>query len=89
MNIYLTILLVFILLLIIYWLYKKYTTNKENKQNKLLSSLIEAIKNHITITLYNMQQFINISNKMKKILLQYAYKYKHDDIIKILSIYII
>jgi hypothetical protein len=73
---------VIILLLIVYWLYKRYKNKKEKKR---LESLIELIKNHITITLYNIQQFIIIPDNMKKILLKYAQEYKHDDIIKILS----
>ena len=64
MNIYLTILLVIILLLIVYWLYKRYENKKERKQ---LESLIESIKNHITITLYNINKFTNIPLNMKKI----------------------
>jgi len=83
MNIYLTILLAIILLLIVYWLYKRYENKKERTQ---LESLIESIKNHITITLYNINKFTNIPSNMKKILLKYAQEYKHDDIIKILSI---
>ena len=82
MNIYLIFLLAIILLLFVYWLYKRYKNKKEINQ---LGSLIELIKNHITITLFNIQQFITIPDNMKKILLKYAYKYKHEDIIKILS----
>ncbi len=82
MNIYLIILLVFILLLLVYWLYKRYNNNTDNND---LKSLIESIKNHITITLYNINKFTNIPSNMKKILLKYAYEYKHEDIIKILS----
>lgn len=82
MNIYLKFLLLFILFIIIYWLYKRYKNNKEKNQ---LKSLIESIKNHITITLYNINRFTNLSSDMKKILLKYAYEYKHEDIIKILS----
>jgi len=88
MNIYLKIILGFILLLCIYWLYKrynKYNKYNENKEIKQLKTLIESIKNHITITLYNMNKFIDVSLNNKKILLKYAQKYKHEDIIKLLS----
>lgn len=85
MNIYLIILLAIILLLFVYWLYKRYKRYKNKKERNQLGLLIELIKNHITITLFNIQQFITIPDNMKKILLKYAYKYKHEDIIKILS----
>ena len=82
MNIYVKIILLFLLFIFIYWLYKKYKINKEKKH---LESLIIAIKNNITITLYNINKFVNLSSNMKKILLEIAKKYNHDDIIKILS----
>ena len=82
MNIYLKLLLLFILFIIIYWLYKRYKHNKERNQ---LKTLIESIKNHITITLYNINKFTNIPSNMKQILLKYAHEYKHEDIIKLLS----
>ena len=39
----------------------------------------------LTITTYNMNQFLNLSNHIKKILLDIAYKYNHDDIITLIT----
>ena len=82
MNIYLKFLLLLILFIIVYWLYKRYKSNKERMQ---LKPLIESIKNHITITMYNINKFTNLPLNMKSVLLEIAYKYKHEDIIKLLS----
>lgn len=82
MNIYLKFLLLFILFIIIYWLYKRYKSNTERKQ---LNILIESIKNHITITLFNMNKFTNLPLNMKQVLIKIAQQYKHEDIIKLLS----
>ena len=82
MDTYTKMLLIIIIVLFLYWCYKKYTlyTNKQT-----VKSLSESIKNNITITTYNMNQFINISNDIKKILLNIAIKYKHEDIINLLT----
>jgi preprotein translocase subunit YajC len=70
-----------IILLFIYLIYKRYN----NKEKQELKSLQEAIKNEITITIYNMNKFIDISENTKKMLIPYAYKYKHEDVIKLLN----
>ena len=82
MDIYTKILLILIIVLFLYWSYIKYTHYK-NKQT--VKSLSESIKNNITITPYNIYQFINISKDIKKILLNIAIKYKHEDIINLLT----
>jgi uncharacterized protein YoxC len=82
MNYYLFILLAIALLLIVLWLYKRCQKKSENKE---LKSLMEAIKNNITITLYNMNKFMFLPKNIKKILLDVAKKYKHNDIILLLS----
>jgi hypothetical protein len=82
MDTYTKILLFLIIVLFLYWCYKKYTQHN-NKQT--LQRLSESIKNNITITPYNMNQFINISKDIKNILLNIAIKYKHEDIINLLS----
>lgn len=82
MDIYTKILVILIIILFLYWSYIKYTHYK-NKQT--VKSLSESIKNNITITPYNINQFINISKDIKKILLNIAIKYKHDDIINLLT----
>ena len=82
MDIYTKILLILIIVLFLYWSYIKYTHYK-NKQT--VKSLSESIKNNITITPYNINQFINISKDIKKILLNIAIKYKHEDIINLLT----
>lgn len=81
MGTYTKILLILIIVLFLYWSYIKYTQYK-NKQT--IKSLSKSIINNITITTYNMNQFINISKDIKKILLNIAIKYKHDDIINLL-----
>ena len=73
------ILLFIIVALFLYWCYIKYN------EKKILRKLSQFIKNNITITQYNMNQFINLSTDIKKILLNIAIKYKHDDIINILT----
>jgi cellulose synthase/poly-beta-1,6-N-acetylglucosamine synthase-like glycosyltransferase len=70
-----------IIIFCIYLIYKKYN----NRQKKELESLQEAIKNQITITIYNINKFIDISIDTKKMLIPYAYKYKHEDVIKLLN----
>lgn len=82
MDIYTKILLILIIILFLYWSYIKYTHYK-NKET--VKKLTESIKNNITITTYNMNQFVNISKDIKKILLNIAIKYKHDDIINLLT----
>jgi hypothetical protein len=42
------------------------------------------IRNNITITIYNMNLFINLSKKDKYKLLEYSIKYNHNDIINLL-----
>jgi hypothetical protein len=79
MNIYFTIFIFFLALLFIYWLYKKYRNNK-------VYDLKMAIKNNITITMYNMNKFLNLSTKIKNELIPLAIKYKHEDIINLLKI---
>jgi hypothetical protein len=73
------ILLFFIIVLFLYWCYIKYA----NKQT--VKRLSEYIKNNITITTHNMNQFIDISTDIKKILLNIAITYKHNDIINLLT----
>jgi len=82
MNIYLYIILAIAILFVVYCLYKRCKTLQEELQ---LKKLIDLIKNHITITLYNMNQFINVSDDMKKILIECAYKYNNNDLIKIIN----
>lgn len=77
-----TMLIILILLLFLLWCYVKYCEKNEENKIKYLSNLI---KNNITITLYNIKQFIDLSSEMKLILLDVATKYKHNDIIKILQ----
>jgi hypothetical protein len=72
------------LLFIIYKLYLRYTEKKIEKKIEILST---KIKNNITLTTYNMKDFTNVSNSIKKILLDIAYKYNHYDIINLLSPY--
>jgi len=73
------ILLFLIIVLFLYWCYIKYANKQTAKR------LSESIKNNITITPYNMNQFINLSKDIKNILLTIAIKYKHGDIINLLS----
>ena len=82
MNFYLKLILLFVALLFIYWLYKKY---KNNKDEKNINYLKTAIKNNITITMYNMNKFLNLSERIKNDLISIAIKYKHDDIINLLK----
>ena len=80
------ILLCILICIIIYMTY--YDKYIKYKQKYKLLKLEEMIKNKITITLYNMNIFINyaLQNKdNKKILLNFAQKYKHDDLINLLS----
>ena len=78
MDKYMKILIFLIIALFLYWSYIKYS------EKKTLKNLSQSIKNNITITTYNMDQFINLSSDIKKILLNIAIKYKHDDIINLL-----
>jgi hypothetical protein len=78
---YIKILLVLVIVLIIYWCYQKY---QKNIKQQTISKLSESIKNNITITIYNMNQFTNTSPDIKKILLNIAKTYNHNDIINIL-----
>jgi len=78
MDKYIKILLFLIIALFLYWCYIK--CSEKHK----LKKLSQFIKNEITITQYNMNQFINLSSDIKKILLNIAIKYKHNDIINIL-----
>ena len=82
MNFYLKLILFFIAILFIYWLYKKY---KNHKDEKNINYLKTAIKNNITITMYNMNKFLNLSERIKNDLISIAIKYKHDDIINLLK----
>jgi hypothetical protein len=82
MNIYLIIFLFLLALFFIYWLYKKYNNCKDQKK---VNYLKEMIKNNITITMYNMNKFLNITSQMKKEILPIAMKYKHGDIINLLT----
>ena len=86
MDIFISILIVIIVILFIYLIYKKINKNTNKNTNKKtinqLNQLIKEIKNNVTITLYNMNKFINVPNNMKKILLEFAHKYKHEDLIK-------
>jgi cytochrome b subunit of formate dehydrogenase len=84
MDKYIILLIIIILLLFLYWCYKKYTNKKNIKNIKNIQNLSEKIKNNITITMYNMNQFLNVSQPIKKILLNIAYEYKHNDIINLL-----
>ena len=70
--------ILFLLFLLFLWYY-----NRNN--NKKINNAINAIKNEITITLDNMSMFINNSSSTKKILLETAKKYNHNDIISLLS----
>ena len=82
MNIFISILIVIIVILFIYLIYKKINKNKNKKIINQLNQLIKEIKNNVTITLYNINKFINVPDNMKKILLEFAHKYKHEDLIK-------
>ena len=82
-NIY-NLFIIIALLFIIYKLYLRYTEKKTEKKIEILST---KIKNNITLTTYNMKDFTNVSNSIKKILLDIAYKYNHYDIINLLSPY--
>ena len=79
MDIYIILFIITIILLFFYWCYIKY-----NEKNKI-QNLSNKIKNNITITTYNMKQFLNLSNYIKRILLDIAYEYKHDDIINLMT----
>jgi hypothetical protein len=79
MDKYIILFIIIIILLFLYWCYIKH-----NEKNKI-QNLSNKIKNNITITTYNMNQFLNLSNHIKKILLDIAYKYKHDDIINLIT----
>jgi hypothetical protein len=72
--------------------YDKYIKYKEKYITLKLSELeiykLEImIKNKITLTEYNMSKFINFAKNYenKKILLECAQKYKHDDMINLLT----
>lgn len=87
MDKYIILLIIIILLLFLYWCYKKYINKKniKNIQNiQNIKNLSDKIKNNITITMYNMNQFLNVSQPIKKILLNIAHEYKHNDIINLL-----
>lgn len=84
---YIKILLLLVIVLIIYWCYQryqKYQKYQKNIKQQTISKLSESIKNNITITIYNMNQFTNTSPDIKKILLNIAKTYNHNDIINIL-----
>lgn len=79
------IIIAFLICIIIYMTYDKYI---KYKQKYKLLRFEEMIKNKITITLYNMDIFINyvLQNKdNKQKLLDLAHKYKHDDLITLLK----
>lgn len=79
------IIIAIIICIIIYMTYDKYI---KYKQKYKLLKLENMIKNKITITLYNMNIFINyaLQNKdNKQKLLDLALKYKHDDLITLLE----
>ena len=78
MDILYILLIIIIILLFLFWYYNRCKKMKLNKA-------INAIKNQITITLDNMNIFLNNSESTRKILLDIAKKYKHDDIITLLS----
>jgi len=78
MDYIILILIIVIILLFLLWYYNKCKKTK-------LNTAIDAIRNQITITLDNMYIFLNNSESTKKILLDAAKKYKHSDIIKLLS----
>ena len=64
--------------------YKKYM--KYKSKYKYIKYIEEIIKNKITITIYNIHiflDFINQNIRNKDILLNFAKKYNHDDIINI------
>jgi len=82
MDIFISILIVIIVILFIYLIYRKINKNTNKKTINQLNQLTKEIKNNVTITLYNMNKFINVPNNMKKILLEIAHKYKHADLIK-------
>ena len=50
-----------------------------------IKKLKEYIRNNITITIYNIHFFINLDIYNKKIIMKYAKKYNHEDIIKLLQ----
>ena len=65
--------------------YDKYIKYKQKYQ---IMRIEEMIRNKITITLYNMNIFIDYISKNKQnkyILLTFAKKYNHDDLINLLS----
>jgi hypothetical protein len=86
-NIIIDILICILICIIIYMTY--YDKYIKYKQKYKLFRLEEMIKNKITITLYNMNIFINyaLQNKdNKQKLLALAQKYKHDDLITLLKV---
>ena len=82
MDKYINLLIFIIVVLFLYWVLNRY--NKNNKNNEI-KKLTEYIKNNITITTYNMNQFIDQPSDIKVILLDVARTYKHNDIIKLLK----
>ena len=78
MYIFYIFLIIIIILLFLFWYYNKCKKIKLNKT-------INAIKNQITITLDNMNIFVNNSKSTRQILLNIAKKYNNDDIIILLS----
>jgi hypothetical protein len=79
MEKFIIILIFFIIILFLYWCYQEYIERTK------LKKLSESIKNNITITLYNIHQYLNLPNNIKKILLDIAKKYNHNDIINLLT----
>jgi hypothetical protein len=78
MDILYILLIIIIILLFLFWYYNRCKKIKLNKG-------INPNKNQITITLDNMYIFLNNSDSAKKILLETAKIYKHDDIILLLT----
>lgn len=82
MDRYIKLLIFIIVILFLYWCYVKYQKYVEKKK---INKLTDFIKNNITITIYNMNQFTNLSSHIKLILLDIAKTYKHNDIIILLK----